>query len=93
MRAETPRTTIQRVVTLALKVLDRAAYRSRTEAVDTEEVRLALAALWCILKDRRSLLSYYEQAQGPSNHPWESCRAPYWGIAKALRDEGWDAPV
>lgn len=84
---------MQRVVTLALQVLDQAAYLSRTEAVDTTEVRLALAALWCVLEDRRALLFYYERACAPSRHPWDTCREPYYHVAKALRNEGWDAPV
>lgn len=87
------RATVQRIVTLALAVLDRAAYGSRTHCVDTEEVRLALAALWLILRDRTGLLAYYEKARAPSGHPWESCRLAYYQIAAALRREGWDAPV
>jgi hypothetical protein len=46
---------IQRIVTLALAVLDRAAYASRTHKVDSLEVRLALAVLWCVLRDREGL--------------------------------------
>ena len=87
------RTSTQRVVTLALAVLDRAAYGSRTHRVDTEEVRLALAVLWCILRNRPALDAYWERAQAPTGHPWDSCRHGYYLIAKALRDEGWDAPV
>ena len=83
----------QRVVTLALAVLDRAAYASRTQKVDTVEVRLALAALWCILPERSSLLAYWYRATNVSGHPWESCRLPYYQVAQALRDAGYDAPV
>jgi hypothetical protein len=80
-------------VTLALNVLDHAAYRSRTDKVDTTEVRLALAVLWCVLQERGALKDYWHSATNVSGHPWESCRHPYKLIAKACRDEGWDAPV
>lgn len=84
----------QRVVTLALAVLNEAAYRSRTERVDTVPVRLALAILWCMLSNREGLKFYLERAQRErAPHPWETCREPYNHIAKACRDDGWDAPV
>ena len=56
------RASIQRIVTLSLAVLDRAAYGSDKEKRDTTEVRLALAALWCILRDRKALLDYWDRA-------------------------------
>lgn len=87
------RTSIQRVVTLALAVLDKAAYTSRTQKVDTSEVRLALAALWCILAERAALDAYWHRATNVSGHPWEGCRESYYAIALALRKEGWAAPV
>ena len=83
----------QRVVTLALSVLDRAAYRSRTNTVDSVEVRLAIGALWLVLRNRASLRAYWHRATHVSGHPWESCRQPYYAVAAALREEGWDAPV
>lgn len=57
------------------------------------EVRLALAALWCILEDRSSLHAYWHRATNVSGRPWESCRLPYYQVAAALRKAGWDAPV
>jgi hypothetical protein len=81
------------VVTLALQVLDRAAYRSRTHTIDTEEVRLALAVLWCIMRQRDALNAYWYRANNVSGHPWDSCRKSYYAIAATLRGEGWDAPV
>jgi len=87
------RKSAQQVVTLALDILDSAAYRSNTEKVDTIEVRLALAALWCILKDRRPLLDYWHHATNLSPHPWVNCRESHYGIKTALRREGWHAPV
>lgn len=83
----------QRVVTLALSILDHAAYRSRTDTVDSVEVRLAIGALWLILSDREPLKAYWHRATNVSPHPWESCRQPYYAVAAALRKEGWDAPV
>lgn len=84
---------MQRVVTLSMGILDRAAYASRTQTVATNEVRLALAALWVILRDREGLKAYWHKANNVSGHPWDGCRHPYYKIAKSLRDEGWDAPV
>jgi hypothetical protein len=87
------RASLQRIVTLALAVLDHAAYASRTHKVDTMEVRLALAVLWCVLSDRTGLEAYWTRAGNVSGHPWDTCRLPYYQIAKSCRDEGWDAPV
>lgn len=87
------RASIQRVVTLAVAVLDRAAYGSNTHAVDSDEVRLALAVLWCILREKRWLREYWHKAQHVSRRPWESCREAHYGIKHSLREEGWDAPV
>jgi 4-amino-4-deoxy-L-arabinose transferase-like glycosyltransferase len=84
---------IQRIVTLALAVLDRAAYASRTHKVDSLEVRLALAVLWCVLRDREGLKAYWTSAGNVSGHPWDTCRLPYYQIVKACRDGSWDAPV
>lgn len=83
----------QRVVTLALEVLDRAAYRSSKHKVDTLEVRLALGALWLILREKAGIHAYWTRAQLGETKPWDTCRWPYYHIAKNLRDEGWDAPV
>jgi len=87
------RASIQRIVTLSLAVLDHAAYGSRTHKVDTAEVRLALAALWCVLRERKALMDYWCRATNVSGHPWESCRLPYYAVCAACRNEGWDAPV
>ena len=84
---------MQRTVTLAIQVLDEAAYASRTQKVDTLEVRLALAFLWCILRDRAALEAYWYKANNVSGHPWESCRQAHYGILTALRGEGWEAPI
>jgi hypothetical protein len=85
---------IQRVITLALIVLDKAAYASRTELVNTDDVRLALAALWCVLKNRAGLLHYWERAHTIQQFTGEpTCRDSYHLILKHLRDEGWGAPV
>jgi hypothetical protein len=86
------RKSIQRVITLAVEVLHVAASRSRTEKVDTLEVRLALAVLWCILTDRKALDAYWHKANNVSGIPWESCREAYYQIKATLREEGWDAP-
>lgn len=84
----------QRVVTLALAVLDEAAYRSSTQRVDTLPVRLALAILWCMLSDRRGLATFWERAQRDrAPHPWDTCRQNYHAIAAACREDGWFAPV
>ena len=84
---------MQRVVTLAVEVLDAAAYGSNTHKVNTTEVRLALAVLWCILREKRWLHEYWHKANNVSGHPWESCRKAHYGIKRSLRDEGWHAPV
>jgi len=52
-----------------------------------------IRALWCVLRGRRVLLDYWDRATNVTRQPWHSCRLPYYGIAKACRDEGWDAPV
>ncbi|WP_039097450.1 hypothetical protein [Croceibacterium mercuriale] len=83
----------QRLITLSLAVLDRAAYGSAQKQADTEEVRLALSVLWCLLQDRPALLDYWHKAKNVSGHPWESCREPYYKIAAACRKEGWLAPI
>lgn len=83
----------QRLITLSLAVLDHAAYASRTQKVDTTEVRLALTALSCVLADHGGIMAYWERATNVSGHPWQSCREGYNYIAKTCRDEGWDAPV
>ena len=88
-----PRSHHQKVITLALQVLDHAAYRSRTEAVATPAVRLALRVLLPYVADRAGLLAYWKGAQAPAPHPWQTCRHPYYLIARTLRDAGWDAPV
>jgi len=84
----------QRVITLATKVLQDASYGARTHsAVNRAEVRLALAVLWCVLKDRKALHSYWERATHPEGKPpWDSCFDHNWGILAALRKEGWHAP-
>jgi hypothetical protein len=82
----------QRLITLALKVLDVAAYHSRTERVAHPHVQLALRVLLPYVADRADLLAYWEKAQGPAPHPWDGCRGAYKGIAEALRANGWDAP-
>lgn len=88
------RASLQRIVTLALAVLNDAAYRSRTQRVDTLPVRLALAILWCMLSDRKGLSSFWERAQRDSApHPWDSCHHDYHAIAAACREVGWFAPV
>jgi hypothetical protein len=83
----------QRLIDRALRVLDLAAYASRTEAVATPAVQLALYVLRPYVADREGLLAFWERAQRGAPHPWETCRAPLYVIAKALRDSGWDAPV
>ena len=88
------RASLQRVVTLALAVLNDAAYRSRTQRVDTLPVRLALAILWCMLSDRKQLSIFWERAQRDrAPHPWDTCRQQYHDIAAACRADGWFAPV
>jgi hypothetical protein len=87
------RTSIQRIVTLALAVLDHAAYGANKQKRDTVEVRLALAVLWCILREHRWLDAYWQRANNISGVPWEGCRESYYGICKTCRDEGWEAPV
>lgn len=88
------RESLQRVVTLALAVLDSAAYRSSTHRVDTVPVRLALAVLWCMVSDRRGLTKFWERAQRDgAPHPWDSCRHDYHAVAAASREAGWFAPV
>jgi len=74
-------------------ILDRAAYASRGSKVDTAEVRLALTALWLVLRDRTCVEGFWEKACKPSVHPWESCRDDWYGIAATLRSEGWYAPI
>lgn len=88
------RGSLQRIVTLALAVLDGAAYRSRTHRADTAAVRLALAILWCMVQDWAGLSEFWQQAQqdGAAN-PWEGCRRSYYRIAAACREAGWQAPV
>jgi len=53
-------------------VLDRAAYRSNTEKVDTVKVRLALVELRCILKDRR----YLTQPDGSAGGAFSAIASP-----------------
>ena len=91
--AGTLRSYEQRLIDRALKVLDIAAYASRTEPVATPAVQLALYVLRPYVTDRAGLLAFWERAGQPTGTPWESCRQPYYVIAKALRDRGWDAQV
>ena len=83
----------QRLITLAMLILDRAAYASSGSKVDTAEVRLALTALWLVLRDRTCVQAFWEKACKPSVHPWEGCRDDWYGIAATLRSEGWHAPI
>ena len=83
----------QRTITLALKILDHAAYGSRTHSVATVEVMLALTVLLRFVDDPAGLHEFWRMSQGASPHPWLSARQGYYMIAGALRRAGWDAPV
>ena len=83
----------QGLVTLALEVLDCAAYASSTQIVATPAVRLALRVLLPYVHDRAGLLVFWERAQSRAPHPWDTCREAYQLVARTLRDAGWHAPA
>jgi len=83
----------QRQITLAMLVLDDAAFKANTERSDTHAVRLALAVLWGIMRDRSALTEFLDKVTNVSPHPWEGAREAWYGIAATLREEGWYAPI
>ena len=77
------------IVTLALKVLTAAAYRSTSQTVGSVEVRLALRVLARYLGRHKSLLWYWEQATVTPRHPWISCHDPLRSIEIELERLGY----
>ncbi len=81
------------LVSLALGVLRREAFRAKGVPLAVLEVRLALRVVALFLPRRAGLDAYWRAILVENPHPWETARPALGGIEDALAKAGWRLPA